>query len=569
MANYITPEEATAELLRRGVKLDDMDTISPKEAQEELYRRGDVVPPKSPMGNLQLFWGNKLPSDTLTGASVMPQNINQSMTNVGGGLLHSIPFVPDTLASKVSGMKPDTSSLGYNMADIGGNVAQFMAGAALLDKLMLLPKVGSALTSLPGLLGKIAPSIAKTVGYGGIGAGLMPKHPLIGAATGAASVPINVMAGKAIEAISNLDAPQYAKMMLQKMFKGAGTDENRGIVGKMIKDQAENVTNIKNQNYSNVFDRLEQKGGGNATFPKTAQAWQTFKRRYPDAFPKIGSDLAEDTESALNASPSYQRYSPWDKNPVMSVRDANFLKGRLGESSYALTGFGNDSVEKNIGNELSKVKTTLHTEILNHAQKFGLDDALNEANNYYKAHYLPYVKAKNIFAAAKGPEGDENVIKNPALLFAKKHNLSQQEIEDKEFDGITTAIIAHHGGDELKNRILADSASGARNDFGNVKPDELLKSLSSLDKKGLLQYQTPDVKSMTNTLYEKLKPNIFGAFNPLQQAGKVFPKAKPWLEEHLSVPLSTMAKKVTPSSIQKVTKAGTGGVLGLLNNAYQ
>jgi hypothetical protein len=498
------------------------------------------------------------------------QRTSSNLYNLAAGSSHSLQAAPDYILRKLGfnakelplggvGLagEPDTSSKNYKLGDIGTSLGEFYLGAGVIDELLGLPKVAGALSGLPGVLGKAAPTTAKMLGYGAVGAGLTPQHPLIGGALGATGVIAGALAGKAVEAISNLDAPQYAKMVMQKLFKGSGTDENRVILGKMIKDQSDKITGIKNQNYSNVFDQLEQQGGGNTTFPKTAQAWQTLKRRYPDSAPKISTDLAEDTDSFLNPNPI-------NNNPLKPVRDANLLKGRLGEKAYKLTGFGADSVERNLGGELFKVKNTLKSEILNHVQQFGLEPALTQADTYYMAHYLPYVSARNIFKIAKGAEGDENVVNNPSLLFSKKSPVSEEDVTDKDFKNIGLAMIAEHGGDEFKNRILGAVAGAARNDRGNVDSEKLLDSLSKLDNKGLIQYLTPDAKSMIDTLHQKLKPGFFGAVNPLQQAEKILPRLKPWAQETIYPTLSDIAKKIKPSDIQKASNVGTGGVLGFL-----
>lgn len=478
---------------------------------------------------------NSQPVDLLAQSGINP-NPPSGLANFAGGAInalqqpaiginhlvgHLINSAPLKNAQAASPFNYDPNSLGALGGSIAGNLGTLGAGGALgglIKSAGVLPHIeeageilGQAPKFLKPLGTKLFNQIPQMLGQGTMGALSAPNSPILGGALGAVAAASSPLLSKLVDKVNETTPVEYAKHILGTLLSGTkgGTLDSIAPVPKVvsgndipsgIEGNTENIANILSDNYAklkgiskvafdNVFNRANQIGLGNnldaGNFSKVFKENDTgdIAKGNPPLLKGLPGKIQDYIRDFVNTPPGTQ-----------SLNTAKDIQSKL----FNLANKTNDADQAGL---LKNIRETLLDDIQNHLKSSGLDVPYQQARTFYRINQVPYSENRKIFDAITG-SGNMN---NPSEIFKNPDaNINTAQ----GYPNVTLRTVLAHGGDELKNRILADSL---RSQYGKLDPISLNNAAKQLPAKGFGTSMTPQIRDMFNILDQKLTGNPLAA----------------------------------------------------------
>lgn len=428
---------------------------------------------------------------------------------------HLINSAPLKNAQAASPFNYDPNSLGALGGSIAGNLGTVGAGGALgglIKSAGVLPHIeeaggilGQAPKFLKPLGTKLFNQIPQMLGQGTMGALSAPNSPILGGALGAGAAASSPLLSKLVDSVNDSSPGEYARHILNKLLSGDGgsslgnikvpSSSSGNFIPPGIEGNTKNIATILSNNYAklkgiskvafdNVFNRANELGLGNNL--DAGNFSSTFKLNdTPDLLKGLTAETQKNIRNFVNSRPGAQ-----------SLNDARDVQSTLGKLASKTNDIDQAALLKN-------ARDTLLDDIQNHLKPAGLDVPYKQARTFYRVNQVPYSDNKAIMNAAQGKgniNNPSNIFKNPAAPVNTQYKTPN----------VSLGTILLHGGDELKNRIVADAL---KTQYGKLDPISLNNAIKQLPAKGLGESITPEIEDMGNILDQKLTGNPLAAIS--------------------------------------------------------
>ena len=517
----------------------------------------------SPDSGMYLDQGQQGP---VTLKELNDSSLVQDINDFGSGMARGVAAPVTGLQQLITGRKHELPVPSYanpnSTLGKAGNFTGQALGAPILGDLAGLTKVGegisAGLETLPGVGKGVAGALPKMAGWGALGAASSPDHPIVGGTLGAAALPLAGAVTKGVQNwATNLDAPEYAKVIMDKLTRGSGISSNAANAAKMIKEQGNAMREQSGKNFEGVFNTADAMGvGDNVQLPNFASKAQEILTN-PDNQKALGA-LTKADKAKLDVALTPQK-QPIGFNPYQQkyqdvystdLRGAHDIQSALGDLGSTFTSSA-DPDKRAIGSQIMELRGSMRQDMQNHMAKSGLDTPYQQAIDFHRTNVVPYTQDKTMrditFGKNINPKGLDTLFAAPQV--DEQGNVVSERLDqfgNSQRPVPSLMTVANHGGEELKNRILAESLGAPEKTSGGLDPQALLDRYESLKQKNLDFYNTPSTQAMFSQLKNKLDNRLL-ANPPTFLKGISSPAAKKYLGPAVS--------KVKNAAIYATTRA--------------
>lgn len=427
----------------------------------------NALPDVAPQGNGRISAAqlNQLPNAaTQNNGSGFLDSINRIGSDIGTGIgetIGNLGIAGDKLLSAVKGENIQPNQTMQRLA-AGNNAVAQNEGIPqnFLDKALSgsVPYVASG--ALTG--GSALPFIA---GQSATGALMNPDHPISGAATSGALSALGLGALKAPSILKNpLLRPVESKAtsLLSELTGGKGLGGVKKRIANTLKENYTQQSKEAKELYKNAASTAKAEGNSNINSLGNTAAYANMLS--PADLDNIPATLRN---KVMDAS----------TNPEgISLENAHALQSELGmEASKAAKPFPMGTQNYAAATVMNNLRSNLRQDILNELDKGNAGDLYRLASEHYRDNVAPYSEF------AKIVKGRQPNFTSVASKFANA------DLEPSS----NLSTILEHGGDQLKNDIVAANLKGVQKTSGKINVDKLLPQYENLLSKGYEDYITP------------------------------------------------------------------------------
>lgn len=252
----------------------------------------------------------------------------------------------------------------YNIGHVAGSVAPIIG----LSELAPLLGAGRLSEALPQSL-KLAPNIA---GWAGVGAVGDPNNPMKGAEEGAVGGALGELIAPAVRGVGKLADSLSEKFYPEKFSK------------ELVDKLKENYSQVK-QESKNMYDSIINNNKEGHIIDQDL----LYKDVLSDNPSLIDRELLNKENKTL--------LNKFMNDPT--VYNAHKLQSKIGEQAYDVSNPSYSNYNKDLKNDLLKIKDNLNMMIENHLGETNLNDSnlYKQARVHYASQVTPYMDNKNLY----------------------------------------------------------------------------------------------------------------------------------------------------------------------------
>jgi hypothetical protein len=493
-----TPEEARAELARRGIAISPPEAaITPEEARAELKRRGITLPPSETEAPSEGIGMEDL-AKTLLGISptvlqtplVAAQDLQKILLGLPGisklGLRPTPVVDRPTTGAKIMG------------ALLAGGLGSELGGASVGAALEQVPLTSQAIGGLRRLLPRLGPALLRTGGGAAMGAAVSPEArktgALLGLGLGTAAETVAPALGVGKRLLGAISPSKEAEDILNDLSGGERLEENSQSLATLIRNK---FKELKTKS-SNMFNSLFKKTGDKNIYTHLIPEGRVSPE---------GGDLylrKKDTISKNYTTTLKELHDEFIKNPTF--KNGQTLRSALGvEVGRPVL----DSTQASKQQEFRNAKERLTNDLfhfLNRTDKTGtLANDYNKALDFHKREIIPYKSHRTLEKIAKGdiknPRDIRTIFRNPEGQPAA----SEEAAEEASQNYAKALKVLDDLGPEADKRILFhELGRGFKKKIEN--PQKLVDAFDKLEDKGLGSFveKSGDLENKIDALRKKI-----------------------------------------------------------------